>query len=79
VDLVAINPQTSREACLKTFNMVHMIDDKRLVKVVVKFITRMQILYKSNYPPEKNNRLSFFYFNYVEINFYIALRPVPML
>ncbi|CAB3988157.1 PITH domain-containing 1 [Paramuricea clavata] len=29
VDLVAINPQTSREACLKTFNMVHMIDDKR--------------------------------------------------
>lgn len=45
MDLVAINPQTSREACLKTFNMVHMIDDKRLVKVVVKFITRMQILY----------------------------------
>ena len=45
MELVAINPQTSGEACLKTFNMVHMIDDKRLVKVVVKFITRMQILY----------------------------------
>jgi hypothetical protein len=32
VDLVAINPQTSGEACLKTFNMFHVTEDERLVK-----------------------------------------------
>ena len=32
MDLVAINPQTSGEVCLKTFNMFHVTEDERLVK-----------------------------------------------
>ncbi len=40
MDLVAINPQTSGEVCLKTFNMFHVTEDERLVKERKNFIRR---------------------------------------
>ena len=40
MDLVAINPQTSGEACLKTLNMFHVTEDERLLIERKNFIRR---------------------------------------